>query len=319
MADKGGGMLHPDMQAMLDRRAALGLPGFAAGSPDDARRTFAQSQTALPPDRGARIALVEDIAIPASHGTIAGRRYIARPGAVRGRILYFHGGGWVFGTLDGFDAVCRDLAHATGAEIISVDYRLAPEHRFPAAIDDGWAALLAYSDVRPLAVMGDSAGGNIAAALALRARDTGGLSIDLQILLYPALSPDFERESVTRYGAGDHFISRADLAWFWDHYVPGDQRTNPYAAPLAAAGLQNLPPAIMVLAGCDPLHDEGEAYARALDEAGVTVTLRDHADMAHGFFTLVGLLKRADEEVAAVGALIRTQFASTAVIQPEAR
>lgn len=158
MADKGRGRLHPDMQAMLDRRAALGLPGFAAGSPDDARRTFAQSQAALPPDRGARIALVEDIAIPASHGTIAARRYIARPGAVGGRILYFHGGGWVFGTLDGFDAVCRDLAQATGAEIISVDYRLAPEHRFPAAIDDGWTALLAYSDARPLAVMGDSAG-----------------------------------------------------------------------------------------------------------------------------------------------------------------
>ncbi|CAH0351295.1 MAG: alpha/beta hydrolase [Sphingobium sp.] len=319
MVDKGEGKLHPDMQAMLDRRAALGLPGFAAGSPDDARRTFAQSQTALPPDRGAHIALVEDIAIPAAHGAIAARRYIARPGAVGGRILYFHGGGWVFGTLDGFDAVCRDLAQATGAEIISVDYRLAPEHRFPAAIDDGWTALLAYSDARPLAVMGDSAGGNIAAALALRARDMGGPSIDLQILLYPVLSPDFERESVTRYGGGDHFISRADLAWFWDHYVPGDQRTTPYAAPLAAEGFQSLPPAIMVLAGCDPLHDEGEAYARALDEAGVTVTLRDHADMAHGFFTLVGLLKRADEEVSAVGTLIRTQFASTAVIQPEAR
>ena len=133
----------PDMQAMLDRRNALGLPGFAAGTPEDARQGFAQSQAALPPGRGPSVAVLEDFVIDGPDGPIPARRYIAQPDAAHGRILYFHGGGWVFGTLDGFDPVCRLLAHATGAEIVSVDYRLAPEHRFPAALDDAWAVLQA--------------------------------------------------------------------------------------------------------------------------------------------------------------------------------
>jgi acetyl esterase len=301
------GPLDPEMQAMLDRRNALGLPGFSAGTVADVRRTFAESQAALPPNRGAAVARTEDFTIFGPHGPVPVRRYVAGATA-HGLILYLHGGGWTFGTLDGFDPVCRQLAHATGAEVVSVDYRLAPEHPFPVPLDDAWAALQAFAGTSPIAVMGDSAGGNLAAALAIRARDRHGPHIDLQVLLYPVLSPDFERPSYRDFGRGDYLISADDMRWFWDHYVPAAHRTHPEAVPIAADP-SGLPETILVLGGCDPLHDEGVAYAAALREAGVTVTLRDHPGMAHGFFTLVDLLGAADREVAEVGALIATAFA----------
>ncbi len=301
------GPLDPEMQAMLDRRNALGLPGFSTGTVADVRRIFADSQATLPPDRGAAVATMEDFSIDGPDGPVRLRRYVA--GATsHGLILYLHGGGWTFGTLDGFDPVCRQLAHVTGAEVVSVDYRLAPEHRFPGPLDDAWAALLALAGSGPVAVMGDSAGGNLAAALAIRARDRGGPHIDLQILLYPVVSPDFERPSYVEFGRGDYLLSADDMRWFWDHYVPVADRTHPEAVPLAA-DLAGLPEAILVLAGCDPLHDEGLAYASALGRAGVAVTVRDHPGMAHGFFTLVDLLGAANREVEAVGGLIATAFA----------
>lgn len=295
--------LDPELQAMLDRRSALNLPSFSAGTPDDARRSFAESQMALPPGRGARDVMATHETVAGPNGVVKIRRY--RPaGTTHGRILYLHGGGWVFGTLDGFDPVCRQLVQDSGAEVISVDYRLAPEHPFPQPLDDCWAALLAVADGAPLAVMGDSAGGNLAAALALRARDRGGPDIALQVLLYPVLSPLFERESYRRCGQGDYLISTDDMRWFWDHYVTEADRANPEAVPLAAADLSNLPDTIIVVGGYDPLHDEGVAYADALRAAGVRVVLRDHPGMAHGFFTLVDLLSASNAEVAAIGGLI---------------
>jgi acetyl esterase len=302
------GPLDPEMQAMLDRRNALGLPGFSAGTVAQARRTFAESQAALPRDRGAKVARIEDFATPGPNGPVRARRYLAGADA-HGLILYLHGGGWTFGTLDGFDPVCRQLAHATGAEVVSVDYRLAPEHPFPAPLDDAWAALEALAGSGPLAVMGDSAGGNLAAALAIRARDRGGPRVDLQILLYPVLSPDFDRPSYRTFGQGDYLISADDMRWFWNHYAAAADRANPEAVPLAAE-LAGLPEAIVVLAGCDPLHDEGLVYAEALRRAGVAVTVRDHPGMAHGFFTLIDLLGAANRETAEVGALIAAALAT---------
>ncbi|AJP71240.1 alpha/beta hydrolase [Sphingomonas hengshuiensis] len=301
------GPLDPEMQAMLDRRNALGLPGFSTGTVADVRRIFAESQAALPPNRGAAVATMEDFSIDGPDGPVRMRRYVA--GATsHGLILYLHGGGWTFGTLDGFDPVCRQLAQVTGAAVVSVDYRLAPEHRFPGPLDDAWAALQALADTGPVAVMGDSAGGNLAAALAIRARDRGGPHIDLQVLLYPVVSPDFERPSYVKFGRGDYLLSADDMRWFWDHYVSVADRAHPEAVPLAA-DLAGLPEAFVVLAGCDPLHDEGLAYAAALRRAGVAVTVRDHPGMAHGFFTLVDLLGAANREVEAVGGLIATAFA----------
>lgn len=302
------GPLDPEMQAMLDRRNALNLPGFSAGTVADVRRTFAQSQAALPPDRGAKVARIEDFSIPAPHGAVPARRYVAGATA-HGLILYLHGGGWVFGTLDAFDPVCRQLAFVTGAEVVSVDYRLAPEHPFPGPLDDAWTALLALAGAGPVAVMGDSAGGNLAAALAIRARDRRGPHIDLQVLLYPVLSPDFERPSYAQFGHGGYLISAEDMRWFWNHYVPVADRANPEAAPLLA-DLAGLPEAIVVLGGCDPLHDEGLAYAARLRAAGVAVRVRDHPGMAHGFCTLIDLLSAANREIDAIGGVIAGAFAS---------
>lgn len=299
------GALHPDMQAMLDRRAALNLPGFAEGTVADARRSFADSQAALPKGRGTDVARMEDILIAGPRGDIAARRYVPFDRSGDGIILYFHGGGWVFGTLDGFDPVCCQLAAASGLEVVSVDYGLAPEHPFPGPLDDAWAALLALAqDGHPTIVMGDSAGGNLAAALALRARDRGGPDIAMQVLLYPVMSPDFDRESYRLYGAGQHFITRADMMWFWDHYAAEEGRHDPEVSPLSAGRHDGLPEAIIVLGECDPLHDEGVAYAEALRGAGVAVTLRRHRGMAHGFCTLIDLLPAANAEIDALGALI---------------
>ena len=303
------GPLDPEMQAILDRRNALGLPSFAAGSPADARRGFAAGQATLPAGRGSATVRIRGEIIEGPQGPVPLRRYEPVEAPPRGRILYMHGGGWVFGTLDGFDPVCRQLAHETGAEVVSVDYRLAPEHPFPQPLDDCWAALLAVAGDTPIAVMGDSAGGNLAAALALRARDRGGPAITLQVLLYPLLSPDFERPSLRMFGDGDYLISTTDVQWFWDHHTGPADRTNPEAAPLAATDLTGLPEAILVLAGCDPLHDEGAAYAAALETAGVAVTLRDHPGMAHGFFTLVDLIRAANIEIAEVSRLIAERLA----------
>ncbi|SFS10674.1 alpha/beta hydrolase [Sphingomonas jatrophae] len=301
--------IDPEMKAILDRRNALGLPGFAQGTPEDARRGFAAAQSALPPRRGPAMQVERDETVMGPRGAVPIRRYIAHDSAPTGRILYCHGGGWVFGTLEGFDPVCRLLAQATGAEVVSVDYRLAPEHPFPAPLDDAWAALTAVADGRTLAVMGDSAGGNLAAALALRARDRGGPRIDLQVLLYPVLSPDFSRGSYHRYGGGEYLISGDDMRWFWDQHVPQAMRDHPEAAPLAAPDLAGLPASILVVAGCDPLRDEGVAYAEALGAAGNAVILREHPGMAHGFCTLVDLLTAANAEVEAVGGLIRARLA----------
>lgn len=303
--------LDPEMRAILDRRKALNLPGFAAGTPADARRSFAESQAALPPGRGARDVTATDETIAGPNGDVPVRRYRPR-GETRGRILYLHGGGWVFGTLDGFDPVCRQLVQDSGAEVISVDYRLAPEHPFPQPLDDCWAALIAIADEEPLAVMGDSAGGNLAAALVLRARDRGGPDVALQVLIYPVLSPDFERPSYRRCGKGDFLISTDDLRWFWDHHATETDRANPEAAPLVATDFSNLPDTIIVVGGYDPLHDEGVAYAEALWAAGVSVVLRDHPGMVHGFFTLVDLLSTANAEVAAVGSLIAGRLRAAA-------
>lgn len=240
---------------------------------------------------------VEEHAIPVDGGEIAARVLVPSQ-KVRGVIVYFHGGGWVLSGIDQFDPMARKLAERTSCAVVLVDYRLAPEHRYPVAVDDSYAALewvdahladFASSDDVPLIVAGDSSGGNLSAVLALRARDRNGPKIALQVLIYPVLDCDLSRSSYLD-PENQQILTKDTMAWFWDHYVPDVAlRSEPDASPLRALSLEGLPPAVILTAEHDILRDEGEAYAARLREAGVPVDFRRHIGQMHGFFSMLAL------------------------------
>jgi acetyl esterase len=216
-------------------------------------------------------------------------------------VVYFHGGGWVIGDLEVVDQPCRQLASAAGAIVVSVDYRLAPEHRYPAAFDDSYAATVwvgAHAaeiggDPARLAVAGDSAGGNLAAAVALAARDRGGPELAAQLLIYPVTDFNFGTASYQDNREG-YLLTKGSMQWFWAHYLGAqDLDKDPYACPLRADSLVGLPPAYVATSEYDPLRDEGEAYARRLEEAGVAVTAKRFDGMLHGFFWMLAAVPSA--------------------------
>jgi acetyl esterase len=281
---------------------------------------------ALPGLPGDPVYQVVDRRIDGPGGEIPLRVYRPGPGT-RAVIVFFHGGGWAIGNLESHDALCRSLANATGAVVVAVDYRLAPEHIFPAAADDSLAAtkwVAEHSDeldVDPgrLAVMGDSAGGNLAAVVSLMARDSGGPAIAVQVGLYPVTSADLDRQSYVDNGTG-YFLTRATMEYFWDLYVPDEgDRSNPYAAPLAATDLSGLPPSHIITAEHDPLRDEGEAYANALREAGVTSTNTRYGGMFHGFINMASILPPAAQALNDVASLLRQVLETEAVEPPESQ
>jgi acetyl esterase/lipase len=303
--------LHPDAQQFLDVIAESGAPPLTTMTPNEARAGsafFVDLKGA-----GPEVAAVRDIEIPSPAGAIPARVYKPVPDPV-GTVVYYHGGGWVLGCLEEFDAVCQALAVASGARVVSVDYRLAPEHRFPAAIDDAFAALVrvaAQHPEDPIVVAGDSAGGNLAAVSALLARDAGGPEIALQVLVYPIMDCDLTRPSDAECSGSDLFLKTAEMVWFWDHYVPDEaEREQPYVSPIRASDLNGLPPAYVVVAQHDPLRDEGLAYAAALESAGVPVTVARYDDQIHAFFWLVDVMETADRAVAEAGAAIRDAMAA---------
>lgn len=214
-------------------------------------------------------------------------------------LVYAHGGGFVFCDLDSHDGLCRALANLVPAVVVSVDYRLAPEHRWPTAAEDVYTvARWAARDGGRVLIGGDSAGGNLAAVTALMARDRGGPDLTGQVLLYPIIAADFDTESHRLFGRG-YYNPTPALQWYWDQYVPAaDDRTHPYASPLRA-DLRGLPPAVVVAAGCDPLRDEGLAYADALERTGVPTTVLPYDGGIHGFMTMptLDLAQRARTEV----------------------
>ena len=303
--------LHPDAQQFLDVIAESGAPPLTSMTPDEARAGSAFFVDLI--GAGPEVAVVQDIEIPGPGGAIPARIYKPVPDPV-GTVVYYHGGGWVLGCLDEFDPVCQALAVASGARVVSVDYRLAPEHRFPAAVDDAFAALVGVADRHPgepIVVAGDSAGGNLAAVSALRAREAGGPEIALQVLVYPVVDCDLTRPSYAECAGSDLFLNTAEVVWFWDHYVPDEaEREHPYASPIRAADLRGLPPAYVVVAQHDPLRDEGLAYAAALEAAGVPVTVARYDDQIHAFFWLVNVMETADRAVAEAGAAIRDAMAA---------
>jgi acetyl esterase len=305
--------LHPDAQRFLDLIAAADAPPLTSMTPDEARAGSAFFVDLIGP--GPEVAAVRDIEIPGPGGAIPARVYEPVPDPL-GTVVYYHGGGFVLGSLDEFDAVCQALAVASGARVVSVDYRLAPEHRFPAAPDDAFAALVGVAERHPgepIVVAGDSAGGNLAAVSALRAREAGGPAIALQVLVYPVVDCDLTRPSYLECSGSDLFLNTAEVVWFWDHYMPDPaEREHPYVSPIRAADLGGLPPAYVVIAGHDPLRDEGLAYAAALESAGVPVTVARYDDQIHAFFWLVNVMETADRAVVEVGAAIRDAMVAAA-------
>jgi acetyl esterase len=231
------------------------------------------------------------------------------PGVIPATIVYYHGGGWVIGSVDDWDAVCRMLALRSGCTLVSVDYRLAPEHGFPAAADDAYDAFkwVQSTDAgKPVVLAGDSAGGNLAAVTALRARHAGDPMPMMQVLIYPVVDCDLDRGSYHEFEGTDFIVNRPDMEWFWDQYAPDEAtRGNPYASPLRAPSLAGLPPAYVLTAGHDPLRDEGFAYAERLSAAGVPVKHRHYPSQIHGFYTMVNVMHGADRAVADTGQQIR--------------
>lgn len=295
--------LHPQAAGLLQATRESGGKPMSEGSVEDARATMAMIGGMV--GAGPDVARVEDIVIPGDGRDIRARHY--RPsGDVAGVIVYTHGGGWVMGTLDDFDAVARKLAVESGCEVVAVDYALAPEHPFPAAPDDAYAATTwvaeHVADGRPLVVLGDSSGGTLAAVTARRARDRNGPAIAMQVLIYPATDADFTRRSYEEMGDGSYLNSMADMQWFWHHYLADEAaRRDPDATPMSAEDLAGLPPALVLVSHYDALHDEGVAYAERLRDAGVPVTLIEVDDQIHAFWTLVNVFESADTYVATVG------------------
>ncbi len=300
------GSIHPQAQQLLDGKAASGAPPTWESTPEEVRAGVALNRDLIGP--GPHVASVRDIVIPGQAGGIPARVYSPAPGAP-GVVVYYHGGGWVIGSIDDWDASCRALAVASGCDLVSVDYRLAPEHVVPAAVDDAYDALVwaasSLADGRPLVVAGDSAGGNLAAVTALRARDSSGPALAMQLLVYPVTDHDLDRKSYHEYDGTEFILNRRDMAWFWDLYAPDPAaRANPYASPLRATDLAGLPPAYVITAEHDPLRDEGFAYADRLRAARVPVEHRHYASEIHAFFTFVNVLDDADKAVSEAGAAI---------------
>lgn len=308
-------------QMLLDQMAAAGGKALHEGTPEEARELGKGFAAIAGP--GPKMARAEDHTIPVEGGSITARVLVPPQGA-RGVLVWYHGGGWVIGTLDESDSLGRKLAERTSCAVVMVDYRLAPEHRYPTAADDSYAALewvaankkeISGKDDGPLIVAGDSAGGNLAAVMALRARDRNGPKIDLQVLVYPVTDCDFERPSYVD-PENQLLLTKEGMIWFWDHYVPdAARRTEPDASPLRAADLSGLPPAVVLTAEHDVLRDEGEEYAEKLKAAGVPVEHKRYEGQTHAFFTLL-LLPGSERGFQQVVKAVRACIVKQSKLQP---
>jgi acetyl esterase len=303
--------LDPHAKAVIDLVIKSGRPPYHQLSPKDARQMFRETRPASTPP-APEIGAVKDLTADG----VPLRLY--RPPGVPAStavpaLVFFHGGGWVIGDLDTHDVLCRQLAAGAGVGVVSVDYRLAPEHKFPAAIDDAWAAtrwVAAHAaalglDAARLAVGGDSAGGNLAAVVALLARDHGGPAIALQALIYPVTDVTEESRSYADFAEG-FMLTRESMRWFIAHYLAGRSDAADWrVSPLRAPSLAGVAPAVVVTAGFDPLRDEGDAYARRLREAGVRVDTVCYGGMIHGFVPMGRLIETGNRAVAHLAATLR--------------
>lgn len=305
--------LDPQAQAIIDLVNSSGFGEISDITPGEMREQM-KAMTAL--ETPAAVHRVENITIPGPAGDIPARLYAPEVVGPLPVLVWYHGGGWVIGDLETHDGICRDLANAIGCVVISVDYRLAPEHPFPAAVDDAFAALAWISahaedlggDPARLAVGGDSAGGQLAAVSAIAARDAN-IGLVFQLLVYPAVEREFERPSMIENSEG-YLLTREAMQWFYGHYLNDPADAEDWrVTPARAKSLAGLPPAFVVTAEFDPLRDQGIAYSDALAAAGNTVTVTTYEGMFHGFFSMGLMLDRAKVAVDDATEVMRDAFA----------
>jgi acetyl esterase len=308
--------LHPQIREVLRAMTEAKLRPIEELTPGEAREQMeatARARNAEP----LPVARVEEQMIPGAAGEIRLRLYWPQAAAPVPAIVYYHGGGHVIGSLDTHDFVARNLCSGGGALVVSVDYRMGPEHKFPAAVDDSWAALQWVAanaeslgaDPARMGVHGDSAGCNLAAVVALLARDAGGPRLRLQSLVYPIADYGMVGDSYEKYADGYGILTRGAMVWFRDHYLRKPEDANDWrASPIKAASLAGAPPAIVITAECDVLHDDGQRYAAALQRAGVPVEYNEFPGMIHAFFGMVPTVDDAMKAQRFVWAAFRRAF-----------
>ena len=312
-AGSGRELLTPAMAELLDKIRRADRPPFHTLSVPEARAAYQSAAEVLEPPR-APLPRVQDIRIPAGDGALLAARLYAVSNDPLPVLLYLHGGGFTIGNLETHDSLCRQLALRSGAAVVALDYRLAPEHRFPVAVDDAWAAMhwLARHaatlglDGSRLAVGGDSAGGTLAATCAIHARDTG-LKLRAQVLVTPGTTAFADTPSHHRFAEG-YLLEAVGIEWFFNQYIDRPQRSDWRFAPLEADDLEGVAPACVVLAECDPLVDEGVAYADRLRQSRVAVELELVRGVTHDFIKLGRVLAEAHGAQALIGAALSTAF-----------
>jgi acetyl esterase/lipase len=289
--------LHPQVVQLLERAKKSPLPQPWQTPPHVARRIYRDTRAALSP-KAPEVASAALLVTPDWVALRCYRPLGSKPEDTLPALVYFHGGGWVIGDLDTHDVLCRELANGARCAVYSVDYRMGPEHPFPAAVEDCWSATrFVAGRHRQVAVGGDSAGGNLAAVVALLARDAGGPEIAYQLLIYPATDQRLGHPSIRRNGEG-YLLTLKAMEYFQSKYLPDRKDLEDWrASPLLAKSLANLPPACVITAGYDPLVDEGRAYAERLAKEGADVAYREYPDMVHGFILFGGVVDTANEAV----------------------
>jgi acetyl esterase len=306
--------LDPQAQAYLDQMAALNAPPLYTLTPEFIRQATRMQRAML--GEPEPVANVETRVIPGPAGDIPIRIYTPSGNGPFPVLVFFHGGGWVICDLDTHDDICRSLTNQAACIVVSVDYRLAPEHKFPAAPEDCYAATCWVAgnaaqlngDPSRIAAGGDSAGGNLAAVISQMARDQGGPSLVFQLLIYPAT--DFKATTPSsEENARGYFLEKQDMIWFMNHYLNGEEdKLNPLASPLKASDLSGLPPALIITAQYDPLRDEGELYGQQLKAAGVPVTMSRYNGMIHGFLSMAAVLDQGKQAIAECASALRAAF-----------
>ncbi len=316
--------LDPQARALIERFAATGAPPLYTLTATEARRVYRESRAALAA-APVHVDEIRELSVPGPAVALRARLY--RPDGAQGALpgmVYFHGGGFIYGDIDTHDVVCRGIAQCVHCTVVSVDYRLAPEHRFPAAVEDAFAATAWVAanaaalgiDPARLAVAGDSAGGNLAAVVALTARERGAPALAMQVLVYPTTDFAAETESISRFAEG-YLLTRESIRWVKRTYLRDERDALDWrASPLRAGDFSRLPAAYIITAGFDPLRDEGRAYAERLAQAGVAVTHECFEGQVHGFLVMGGAIAAAGHAIQRIGQTLRMQFATPPRLRP---